>query len=220
MGHIVININEPNIWLKERVKGIGGSDAASVLGLNPYKSNIDLWKEKTGRKIPTDISNKPYVLYGKQAEAYLRELFILDYPHYEVTHSPYNIHVNKDYDYIRASLDGELFDKILKILGILEIKTTEIKHREDWAKWDKKIPMNYFCQVLHYFIIDPEFKFAKLKAQIKSKDATNETILTTKHYHILREKHTSDINYLLEKECEFWHYVEKDKEPPLILPNI
>ncbi len=37
-------------WLEERKNGIGGSDAATILGLNPYKTNIDLWEEKTGRK--------------------------------------------------------------------------------------------------------------------------------------------------------------------------
>ncbi len=29
-------------WLEERKKGIGGSDAAVILGLNPYKNNIRL----------------------------------------------------------------------------------------------------------------------------------------------------------------------------------
>lgn len=50
-------------WLEERKKGIGGSDAATILGLNPYKSNIDLWAEKTGKKEPPNISDKPYVKY-------------------------------------------------------------------------------------------------------------------------------------------------------------
>ena len=43
-------------WLEERKKGIGGSDAATILGLNPYKTSIDLWEEKTGRKDAEDIS--------------------------------------------------------------------------------------------------------------------------------------------------------------------
>ena len=29
-------------WLKGRMNGIGGSDASAVVGMNPYKSNIDL----------------------------------------------------------------------------------------------------------------------------------------------------------------------------------
>lgn len=36
-------------WLKGRMNGIGGSDASAVVGMNPYKSNIDLFEEKIGR---------------------------------------------------------------------------------------------------------------------------------------------------------------------------
>ena len=32
-------------WLVNR-KGIGGSDASAILGLNPYKTNQELWMEK------------------------------------------------------------------------------------------------------------------------------------------------------------------------------
>ena len=55
-------------WLKGRMNGIGGSDASAVVGMNPYKSNIDLFEEKIGRVIPKDISDKPCVIYGKKAE--------------------------------------------------------------------------------------------------------------------------------------------------------
>ena len=36
-------------WLKERTKGIGGSDVSTILGLNPYKTPLQLWEEKTGK---------------------------------------------------------------------------------------------------------------------------------------------------------------------------
>lgn len=36
-------------WLAMRLKvGIGGSEAGCVLGLNPWKSNLDLYREKIG----------------------------------------------------------------------------------------------------------------------------------------------------------------------------
>ena len=38
-------------WLNARKKGIGGSDAACIIGLNKYKSNVRLWDEKTGGRI-------------------------------------------------------------------------------------------------------------------------------------------------------------------------
>ena len=75
-----------NEWLEERKKGIGGSDASVIMGLNPYKTTVDLWKEKTGRIVAEDISAKEYVKYGTLAEAYLRELFKLDFPKYNVKH--------------------------------------------------------------------------------------------------------------------------------------
>ncbi|HBO5106289.1 TPA: lambda-exonuclease family protein, partial [Pseudomonas aeruginosa] len=41
-------------WLQIRKQGIGSSDAAAAVGLNPYKSQLELWLEKTGRdtKVP------------------------------------------------------------------------------------------------------------------------------------------------------------------------
>lgn len=40
-------------WLSMRQKvGIGGSDAGTVLGLNPWCSNVQLWRYKTGQEQP------------------------------------------------------------------------------------------------------------------------------------------------------------------------
>ena len=45
-------------WLKERTKGIGGSDVATILGLNPYKTPLQLWEEKgSSSKTPVPKPN-------------------------------------------------------------------------------------------------------------------------------------------------------------------
>lgn len=80
----IYDFEDEKAWLKGRLNGIGGSDASAVVGKNPYKTNIELFEEKTGRRIVPDISEKPYVIYGKEAEQYIRELFRLDYPQYQV----------------------------------------------------------------------------------------------------------------------------------------
>lgn len=36
--------------LKARENGIGSADAAAAIGLNPYKSQLELWIEKSGRR--------------------------------------------------------------------------------------------------------------------------------------------------------------------------
>ena len=58
---LVIDNADHAAWLKARGYGIGGSDASAILGMNPYKSNIELFEEKTGRLLPEDISDKTYV---------------------------------------------------------------------------------------------------------------------------------------------------------------
>lgn len=66
-------------WLVNR-KGIGGSDASAILGLNPYKTNQELWMEKKGQMSPVDISDKSYVKYGNDADEELRANIIAYYP--------------------------------------------------------------------------------------------------------------------------------------------
>ena len=102
-------------WLKHRTR-IGGSDASCILGMNPWKTNNELWMEKTGQTTPNDISDKECVKYGVAAEPLLRELFALDFPEYEVEYFGDNMILNDDFPFGAASLDGELTEKEKQIL--------------------------------------------------------------------------------------------------------
>ena len=203
-------------WLKNRTK-IGGSDAAAVVGMNPYKTNVDLWMEKTGQVIPEDISDKPFVKYGTQAETHLRGLFALDFPQYIVEYVDNNMFQNDKYPWAHASLDGWMTDQDGR-KGILEIKTTEILQSMQKEKWNKKIPDNYYVQILHYLMVT-EFEFAILKAQLKTV-FDGVPYLQTKHYFIERADVEEDIQYLAEEEKKFWNQVQTGKKPNLILPEI
>lgn len=44
-AHRLLNTRS-SIWLAIRQKGIGASDAAAADGLNPYKSQLEIWMEK------------------------------------------------------------------------------------------------------------------------------------------------------------------------------
>lgn len=205
-------------WLEARSHYIGGSDAAAVLGLNPYKSNLELWQEKTGLVVPEDISEKPYVKYGHAAEGYLREMFALDFPEYEVAYAENNIWLNDAFPFAHASLDGWLTDQDGR-KGILEIKTTNILQSMQKEKWDHRIPDNYYIQVLHYLMVT-EFDFAVLKAQLKYEFPGGDIMLQTKHYKIERAEVQEDIAYLMQKESDFWESVQAKKKPALLLPEI
>lgn len=204
-------------WLQNRMNGLGGSEVSAVLGLNPYMDNVTLWEQKTGRRQPEDISDKPFVQYGTQAEMHLRGLFRLDYPQYEVEYVDNNSFKNDRFPWAQASLDGWLTDQDGR-KGILEIKTTEILNSMHKEKWNDKIPDNYYCQVLFYMAV-LEADFAVLKAQLKT-EFDGVPYLQTRHYHIERSEVQEDIDYIMQKGAEFWEYVKAGKRPPLQLPEV
>lgn len=205
-------------WLQNRFKGIGGSEASAIVGLNPYMSNVDLWNIKTGQVIPEDISDKPYVLYGTKAEEHLRALFTLDFPQYQVEYVDNNSYFNDAFPFALASLDGVLIEKETGRKGILEIKTTNILQSMQKEKWNQRIPDNYFVQVLHYLLVT-EYEFVVLVAQLKS-EFNGEIYKQTKHYKIERADVEGDIQYLANEELKFWKLVQEKRKPNLLLPNI
>ena len=204
-------------WLKARSYGIGGSDAAAVIGKSPYKNNVELFDEKTGRKTAEDISDKPSVQYGNGAEPLIRKLFALDYPEYEVEYHENRILRSVEHPFMQASLDGELTDQEGR-RGILEIKTSNILQPGQWMKWKDQIPDNYYIQVLHYLIVTG-WDFVVLRAHLRS-DWGYDRRTEVKHYFLERSEVEADLQYLLSEERKFWEHVKTGIRPAQILPEI
>ena len=206
-------------WLQTRREGIGASDAGVLLGMSPYKTNVQLWEEKVGLRVPEDISDKPYVQYGHDAEPHLRALFALDHPELEVKYdSPYKIIRNDDHPFIQASPDGELVERSTGRKGGLEIKTTEIKAPTQWKEWDGRIPETYYCQVL-WQMLAIGWEFVWLKAQIKW-HRNGELRLDTREYLIERDEVLDDLAITKEAGIDFWNHVQEKKRPALKLPSL
>lgn len=205
-------------WLARRTGYIGGSDAASVIGLSPWKSNVELWEEKTGRKAAPDISDNAAVRYGTEAEKYLRGLYALDNPQYGVEYVGNNFWLNSDYPFAHASLDGWLTEKDTGRRGILEIKTSNILQSMQREKWREKIPEQYYCQLLHYMMITG-FDFAELHAQLRF-DYGGDIVFQRRTYHIERSDVEQDIEILKGAEMMFAMLIETDTRPALILPDV
>lgn len=202
-------------WLNFRHNYLGGSDAAAVVGLNPWKNNVELWEEKTGIREPAELSENALVQYGVGAEPLLRELFKLDYPQYRMWYEENNSFINDKYPYAAASLDGLLIDQETGALGIWECKTATISGPAQRHKWDDGIPNNYYCQVLFYMAV-LDASFAILKAQLKYQgDSYREPLLVTKHYRI--ERNETEINYLMSNCAAFWENVKNRRRPNLTI---
>ncbi|KAF5042430.1 YqaJ-like viral recombinase domain protein [anaerobic digester metagenome] len=220
-------MSEHDEWLKKRLKGIGGSDAAAAVGMSPYKSNVELWEEKTGRRKAADISDNLRVKYGKEAEKHLRELFKLDFPQYFVDYDEFGMIANNpDTPFCFATLDGELSKlddskpmRLIRRKGILEIKTCEIMRSIQWKEWDGQVPQHYYIQILHQ-LLATGYDFAIVKAQLKYHDKNGDMQAAIRHYKIERADVLADLERLSEREKVFWRCVETDTKPAQILPEI
>lgn len=158
------------------------------------------------------------MVYGKRAEAPIRELFKLDYPDYIVEHHEFRLLQSIQYPFMQASLDGELTDSAGR-KGILEIKTTNILQSMQYEKWENRIPDNYYIQVLHYLLVTG-YDFVVLRAHLNTVWKDNGKRTSVKHYFIRRTEVEEDLDMLLKEEKKFWKYVESGRKPPLILPEI
>ena len=211
-------------WLKERSKGIGGSDAAAILGVSPYKTNERLWLEKTGQEQPEDISGKSWVIDGTKSEEHIRELFKLAHPNIEYWYEPFNNFASPKYDFIRGSVDG-IITMPDGTKGIHEIKNAEIFGLAAKEKWNCTVPVHYLVQVLHYFNVFPDAKFAVLTALLKTKVQSDDFSMfdssaELRNYVIMRTRFAQAAEDLLGKELKFWECVKSGTRPDLILPNL
>lgn len=203
-------------WLKLRIKGIGGSDASSILGLNPYKSNIELWREKTLKTSGEKTFNnemKEIIEYGTKAEAPLRYLFNLTYKGVYEAVETQELLQSKEYPFMLASLDGEITELKTNRKGVYEGKTARLMSGVQFNKWKDKVPDNYYVQVLWYLLVTG-YDFIILNAEIRT-DFNNEIKYERKIYKFERKEVLEDIEYLKEEAIKFWQYVEKGEEPPL-----
>ena len=207
-------------WLENRKHGIGGSEAAAVINKSPWLTRERLFDLKTGRAQPSaDIAERPQVKYGTAAEPLLRELFALDYPQYAVEYEENNSYAHPQYPFLMSSRDANLTETATGRKGVYEGKTAEIRARADADKWDNAVPENYYCQILQYFVCDPEIDFVILNAQLKFYGAGGQMIRKeTRPYHFERKYYAGDIESLQNAEIEFWaENVLKDRRPNMVL---
>lgn len=175
-------------WLEERRKGIGGSDVAAIMGLNPWRSPYEVWLDKTGRAVPEDISDQPSVHWGQVLEPVIGREYKDLHPERKVSR------VNAvcrsiSRPWAQASLDFEVHDPELG-WGVLEIKTAGLRSARSW---EDGVPVWYQTQVAHYLSVTGR-GFADVAVLIGGQDY--------REYRILRDE--DDISAVDAAVDRFW----------------
>lgn len=213
---MILKPADHSAWLEARKRGLGGSDAGAAVGVNKYRSNLDVWNEKTGAVTPMDISDKPAVKFGKLAERHIRALYALEHPEMTVEYHEFYMYFQPERPWLYATLDGELTDENGR-RGILEIKTATIQNAAGWNEWKDGIPQSYYAQVLHQ-LAATGWDFVILFAYLRTPYSRTAARLIERS--IERSEVEDDITYLIGQETALWQLVESGTRPPLILPEV
>lgn len=188
-------------WLEVRKQGIGGSDAAAAVGLNPYKSQLELWLEKTGReaelrKPDPDDDTEP-IYWGTLLEPLVAA-------HYTKRTGNRVRRVNavlqhREIPFMLANIDREVVG--VENVGLLECKTAGINGARLWRDG---VPEYVQLQVQH-------------QLAVTGKSAGDVAVLICgQAFEVHRiERDDALIARLIELEARFWRYVETDTPPPV-----
>ena len=140
-----------------RERNIGGSDVAALLGLSKWKTPVDLWMEKTGRREQEDISGNPAVQAGIRMEGAILDWFA-DETGKRVLRPKENDGPwqHPEHPRLVGHADGLCVDEKAGV----EIKTASAWVQQDWGVYDygsqdygDGVPLAYTCQCLHYMSV-------------------------------------------------------------------
>ena len=179
-------------WKKLRSGYIGGSDAAAVVGLNPYASAYSLWAEKTGRtagfagNLATEVGTYLEEFVAKKFERVTGK---------KVRRCNQSI-LNGLYPWAIANIDREIVGEDAG----LEIKTTDSLNLKKFSGGE--YPANYYVQCVHYLAVTGKARWY-LAVLIGNREFRHFTI----------ERDEGEIAALMTAEDDFWQRV-KNNTPP------
>lgn len=194
-------------WLRFRKRGIGASEVGTVMGLNTYKSALELFYEKL-KPMPEMTIENIHQFMGHYSEDYIADLWqywegsqesvIANYRAGKVVRRcrKSNAYVNNSkYPWLFVSLDRIINKGELGKEGALEIK--KISGYEA-KKWIANIPTYYLFQLQDQILVC-EFDYGELAVL---QDGTYFDVYQFERNEVI----TSAI---IERTKDFWYRIEK-----------
>jgi putative phage-type endonuclease len=182
---------------QQRVKYLGGTDVAAIMGINPFKTPVDVALEKWGL---VEVAELPVMRLGHWCEGHIAQWFEKDQS-VQLQRVSTKRHIT--YRFLAGNLDR-------KLVG--QAKGTEIKtfgHRAAayWGEpWTDQVPKNYHIQALWYAMLyDLECVYV-----VAMNKETGEIFI----YVVERDPGLEQI--MLEYAVRFWReYIKRNVRPPL-----
>ena len=137
-----LGIEKPE-WLEYRRKGIGGSDAGAVCGLNPYRTAMQVYQDKIMDDL--DEFDNEAMRQGREFEDYVARRF-MEATGKKVRKANF-MYYDEDHPFMIADVDRMVVGENAG----LECKTASPYMAEKWE--DGRIPLSYQIQCLHYMSV-------------------------------------------------------------------
>ena len=190
-------------WLRERKHYIGGSDLGAICGLNPYRTALDVYLDKTSDDITEETS--PAMRWGNLLEDVVAKAYSEDTGYFlKIADGPI---YHSEYKFLAANIDRWVGKRKDIREYILECKTAGFNKGKEWGdSGTDQIPESYLVQVAYYAAICdvPKVDIAVL---IGGQDFRIYTYNKNKE---LEEK-------LIKIACNFWrNHIEKRIPPKCV----
>lgn len=183
-------------WLLDRRRGIGGSDVATILGLNKWKSAYQLWLEKTGQ-VELDHTDSEPAYWGNVLEEVVAKEF-QERTGLKVRRRN-QVFEHPLHPFLRANIDRDVVGE----KAVLECKTANQFLANEWE--GEEIPLSYLCQVQHYMNV-MNYDHAYIAVLIGGQKFIWKRI----------ERDQKVIDMITERLVEFWEInVIEGVEPPI-----
>lgn len=184
-------------WLQLRKNGIGGSDAAVILGISPTKSTWELWNEKV-KNIRTLPEEEEAAYWDKALKPIVRKEFTAR-AGLRVYREPFLLQHNQ-HSFMQASLDGFIYDPVYGNC-VFAAKTASAYEAGDW---EDGVPGEYYAQLQHDMAVTGYYG-AYIAALLGGSQFVWKFVERDRDY----------IRKLIQKEKLFWRHVETRTAPPV-----
>ena len=176
-------------WLKRRFESIGASESGSILGINPWKTAVDVYYEKVDKV--TDFPDNLNMWLGRELEPVIKKRFEEE-SGFKVRND-HKIRVDKEHSFITTNLDGMVVGEKVPV----EYKAL--------SRWDGEIPDYYFSQVQHQIMVS-EADYAYFVV----------LVLSARKSFVIQKINRDEefINLMREEEVAFWNENVMTNTPP------
>jgi putative phage-type endonuclease len=131
-------------WLKERQRGIGGSDVGAILGVNKWKTPFEVYLEKT-EEITEVKETSEAAYWGTELEELVAKEFSKRTGKKVRRDSRHLVHPK--YPFMVANIDR----RVVRENAILECKTANQFLAKEWD--GDEVPASYILQCQHYMSV-------------------------------------------------------------------